>query len=337
MGKFLFVVVVAAVISWYFLKDQKGGAASDKPAVQDKAKTEQVQPAAAKPEKKLPPAEDAVFNPAPGSLAEQLVILSKTPEGQQLNQSQNLNFLNKRVVANSKQNRDFFKANEKFLQKCRELAGCSTLGVKITGNPNQLMPYVSEFTKVCNYLCFAAEHQINSGKKKSGCADLECAVKLLNTFSAEVPNLIHFFTAVRCNARIAKLVASVKIPGAQKKALSAKLAGRKQLANMLKLALDGENTQVLYLRKWADALPELMKHPEPELFNFAKQLQKIPEDKLLGMLEAYNSRLVKAFEENTFDQVGEFNLGTEEENKLIHANQYKYLLIGISKISKAQK
>ena len=65
--------------------------------------------------------------------------------------------------------------------------------------------------------------------------------------------------------------------------------------------------------------------------------RKIPEDKLLRMLEACNSKLVKAFEENTFDQVGEFNFGTAEENKLIHANHYKYLIMGIAKISKAQK
>ena len=354
MGKVFLLLLAAAACVWFYMKDKKGNAVENK-ASESKAvvRSTAQNNTAEKKVKKLPPKEDSEYNPVPGSLAEQVVILSKKPEFKPVssyspndNQDHPYRILHSTKVNKSSKCKEFLKTNETLLQECRKLSGFSTLGVKVSGSPVQKMPYLSDFRTIFRLLCYSAEYNINFGNKKQGMEDFAHAVKILKTFCSGTANIIHFYTVQRSNSYVVNMVKRLRISQKNKDELLSQLLERKDFAASLSQALDGDILVCLYLRKWYDVLPEILgiepkagKIPQSvqEIIDYAELLQDIPEDRLEQMCREYNKILVKAFEENTVDQVSPFNLGTEKENKILATNHYGVFLPAITRISESIK
>ena len=349
MGKVFLLLLAAAACVWFCMKDKKDNAVENKVPESKAAVQTSVQKSAAEKAKKLPPKEDSEFNPVPGSLAEQIVILSQKPEFDAISNSVSHNHHYKTLhtkVNKSSKCKEFLKTNETLLQECRKLSGFSTMGVVITGSPRQPLNYINYFRNIYKFLCYSAEYNINFGNKKQGMEDFAHAVKLLKTYCSGTASIIHFYTVQRYNSDVVNMVNRLRISQKNKDELLSQLLERKDFAASLSQALDGEMLFCLYLRKWHDVLPEILgiepkagKIPQyvQEIIDYAEILQGIPEDRLKYLCSGYNKILVKAFEENTVDKLVPFDLGTEKENKILATNHYGVFLQGIARVSKSIK
>lgn len=324
MGKIIIVLAIIAAGAWFFIGNNKNTSSAEK------------QTAVSVKSKKLPPAKDSEFNPVPGSLSEQLVLFAKSQDFKNISLINNFYRMRDNAENNAETSK-FLKKHEALLQRCRSLAEYTTLGAKLSGSPQQLMPYTGYFDSLFTLLCFSAEYQSKYGDKKQGVEDFHCALRLLKTFCSESPNIIHFYTAIRHHNNFLKILHRSNISEENRQKLLSEVLDRQQAINMLKLALEGETNSVLYLRQWADSMPELIKGgADREWLDWVSKLKTIPADRLKKLCGDYNNIIVTAFTENTCEELAKFNIGTAAENNILEYH-YNSLKTGITRTSKAVK
>ncbi len=205
--------------------------------------------------------------------------------------------------------------NQDILQEVKDLARFTAPGMSYTGDPEQLLPWLTPLRTAGKWLLSSAEVNAHDNKKTAAKKDFEDLAKILNTFISGESCYLHLLVASAVNEHYRKVLQRCNLTQQDKQELLGMLPDRKKYAAAVQATLETEKKIIRQIHKsFKNKDAVVLKMIDQ---NAQKNYKQFSEKRLAQTLDKFCAQLNREFAAGTLSAQTKFNIGSAKENAAI--------------------